>query len=104
MLAASGSESIGEPQKVLFVNLIEDRPHRVLNDFVLQGSNAQWSLSSVRFGYVGSLGRSRSICALVHAAVQIRQPLVQVRLVFLPCHSVYSRRGFTLQCVEAVLK
>jgi hypothetical protein len=29
MLAASWSESVGEPQKVLFINLIEDRSHGV---------------------------------------------------------------------------
>ena len=49
--------------------LIEDRPHGMLDDFVLQGSNAQRSLSSIRFGYVGSLGRLRTIRAPVHPAV-----------------------------------
>jgi len=39
VLASSRSESIGEPQKVLFVNLIEDRHHRVLDDFVFQRSD-----------------------------------------------------------------
>jgi len=47
--AAFRSETIGEAQEVLLVDLIEDSPHRVLNDFVLQGSYAQWSLSSIRF-------------------------------------------------------
>ena len=39
VLASTGSESIGEPQEVLFVNLIEDRHHRVLDDFIFQRSD-----------------------------------------------------------------
>jgi len=69
MLASPGTEPIGEPQEVLFINLVEDRDHRVLNDFVLQGCYAQGSLSSVRFGNVGSLGRLRSIRSLVYSTV-----------------------------------
>ncbi len=41
--------------KILFVNLIEDRHHRLLDDFVLQSSDAQRSLPSIGFRYVGSL-------------------------------------------------
>ena len=41
MLIASRAESVGEPQKALFINLIEDCSHGVLHDFVLKGSNAQ---------------------------------------------------------------
>jgi len=69
VLAAPGSKPVREPQKVLFVNLIEDRSQGVLNDFVLQGSNAQGPLPSIRFGYVGSLRRLRSIRSSMHAAV-----------------------------------
>jgi len=57
MRATPRSKSIREPQKILFINLTEDPAHRMLNDFVLQGRYAQWPLSSVRFGDVGSLGR-----------------------------------------------
>ena len=39
MLTSPGSEPIGEPQKVLFVYLIEDRHHCVLDDLVLQRSD-----------------------------------------------------------------
>jgi hypothetical protein len=69
MLAAPRPEPIGEPQKVLFVYLIQDFHHRVLYDFVLQGCDAQWALSSIRFGDVGSLGRLRAIRSLVYATV-----------------------------------
>jgi hypothetical protein len=39
MLASPRSEPIREPQKVLFVNLIEDRHHCVLDDLILQRSD-----------------------------------------------------------------
>jgi hypothetical protein len=39
MLASPGSETIREPLKVLFVNLIEDRHHGVLDDLVFQRSD-----------------------------------------------------------------
>jgi hypothetical protein len=55
MLAATGAESIGEPQKVLFLDLIEDCHYGLLNNLILQGCNAQRTLSSIRFREVGSL-------------------------------------------------
>jgi hypothetical protein len=45
MRVAPRSETTGEPQEVLFVNLIEDRSHRMLDDFVLQACYAQGSLT-----------------------------------------------------------
>jgi hypothetical protein len=39
MLASPGSEAIREPQKVLFVNLIQDCHHCVLDNLVLQRSD-----------------------------------------------------------------
>src|SRR5271156_2207915 len=59
MLASSGAESIREPLKILLINLIEDRYHRLLHDFVLQSSYAQRSQPSVGFRYIGSLRRLR---------------------------------------------
>jgi len=39
VLASPRAETIREPQKVLFVNLIEDRHHCVLDDFIFQRSD-----------------------------------------------------------------
>src|ERR1035441_6235331 len=61
VLASSGPEPVGEPFEVLFVNLVEDPDHRMLDDLVLQGSDAQGTLSPICFGDVGSLGRLHSI-------------------------------------------
>src|SRR5499427_3624165 len=44
MLAAPRAKSIREAEKVLFVNLVEDGGHSVLDDFVLQGRDSQWTL------------------------------------------------------------
>jgi site-specific DNA recombinase len=69
MLASPRTEPIREPHEVLFIDLVEDRDHRVLNDLVLQGCYTQGALSSVRFGDIGSLGRLRSIRSLVYSTV-----------------------------------
>ena len=43
MLTSSRSESIGKPQKISLVDLVQHRHHRLLYDFVLQTHNAQRS-------------------------------------------------------------
>jgi hypothetical protein len=48
MLATLGPESVGEAQEVDFVDLVEYPHHGLLDDLVLQGRDAQRSLSSVR--------------------------------------------------------
>src|SRR5450631_3313707 len=62
MLAAPRIETIGEPHKILFVNLIEDRRHGLLNDFILQGCDAQGTLPPIGFRNVGSrfLGKAKA--------------------------------------------
>ena len=51
MLASPRPEPIGEPQEVLFVNLVEDRYDRLLNDLILQGwhdqSKLHWSTTHI---------------------------------------------------------
>ena len=96
MLAASRSETIGEPQEVLFVYLIEDCHHGLLNDLILHGCDAQATLPSVGFRYVGSLGRLRSIRPSMDSAMQVRQPLIQARLVLLPRHAIHSGSSIPL--------
>jgi hypothetical protein len=49
VLASPWSEAIRKAQKVLFPNLVENRPYRVLDDFVLQRRDSQWSLPSIAF-------------------------------------------------------
>jgi hypothetical protein len=101
MLAAPRPETIGEPHKILFVNLVEDRPYGLLNDLIFQGCDAQGTLPPIGFRNVGSLGRLRSIRSPMDSAMQIRQLLMEVRLILFPRHAVDSRRGFPLQSVKA---
>src|ERR1039457_901936 len=49
VLAPPWPESIRKTQKVLFPDLVEDRPYRVLYDFVFQCRDSQWSLPSIVF-------------------------------------------------------
>jgi hypothetical protein len=73
---APGPESIGEPQKVLFVNLVEDGHYGLLDQLILQGCDAQGTPAPISFRYVGSLGRLRSIRSPMDAAMQARQLLI----------------------------
>src|SRR5262249_29758703 len=57
MLAAPRAKTIRETKKVLFINLVEDGGHGVLDDFVFQGRNPQWALPSIFFLYVHSSRR-----------------------------------------------
>jgi len=49
MLAAPRAEAIRKSQKVFLINLVEDGGHSVLDDFVLQSRNSQWTLPSIFF-------------------------------------------------------
>ncbi len=101
MLAAPRPEPVGEAQKVLFPDLVENRPHRVLNDLVLQRRDPQWSLSSIGFRYPDSPRRLRAICPTMDSPVQVAQPRLQASSIFFPRHSVHSRRCLLLQAVIA---
>src|ERR1019366_7809367 len=102
MLAPPRTKPIKEPLKILLVNLIEDRSQSLLNDFVLQCSDAQRSLPSIGFRYVGSLRRLRPIRSQMHPAVQFRQPRFQFRLILFPRQPVHSWRSIPLQGEETV--
>ena len=63
-------EPIRETHAVLFIHLVEDRPDRVLDDFVLKRGNTQRPLPTVGFRDVGALRRLRTIRPLGHATVE----------------------------------
>src|SRR5713101_2655952 len=102
MLAASRPKPIGEPPKVLFITLVEDADHRLLNYFVLQHRDPQRPLLAVGLSNPVSLGGLRPVRSAVNPAVQIDESLLQPGLILLPRHPVYSRRGLPLQGVKAV--
>src|SRR5215469_17824449 len=61
VLAAPRAKSIRVAEKILFINLIEDGGHGVLDDFVLQSRDSQWTLPSIFFLDVHPSRRQRSI-------------------------------------------
>jgi hypothetical protein len=50
MLIAPGSEPVGEAEKVRLIDGVQHRDHRLLDDLVLQRSDAQRTLPAVPFG------------------------------------------------------
>src|ERR1700689_699918 len=92
MRAASRTKSVRKAAKVHLVYLIEDGHHRLLDDLVFQRSDAQRPLPAIGLRYVHS---SRGLCPIrstVHSAMELDKPSLQVLLILLPTHSVYSRR------------
>ena len=78
------------------VDGIEHFHHRTLEDFVLQGRDPQWPLPAIRFWNVGSTRGLGSIRSAVHPCVQILQISLKVHPVVLPCHSIDTRRGVSV--------
>src|ERR1700740_946066 len=101
MLAASWPETIGEAQKVLLVNLVEDSCHSLLDEFVLQCRNSQRSLPTVSLRDIHSPGWLCPIRSTMDSTVQIKQPIFQSSLILLPCHAVHSRCSLPLHSGEA---
>ena len=92
MLTAPRPESVAEALKVLFPDLVENRPYRVLDDFVLQRRDSQWSLPPIGFRDPDSSRRLRSICPTMDSPVQVAESRLQAFSILLPRHSVHSRR------------
>src|SRR5213594_2972254 len=77
MLAAPRSKTVREAEKVLLIDLIEDGGHGVLDDFVFQGRDPQWSFPSIFFLYVHSSRGHRSERSTMHPAMKIDQAIFQ---------------------------
>ena len=71
ILAAPRAEALRESQKVFLINLVEDGGHSVLDDFVFQSRNSQWTLPSIFFLYVHSSRWQCSVCSAMNPTVQI---------------------------------
>ena len=84
VLAASGSESIGEAQEIDFVDLVEHPHHGLLDDLVLQSRDAQRPLPSVGLRDEAATRRLRPVGALVDPAMEIAEPIFEVGVVLLP--------------------
>jgi hypothetical protein len=99
---ASRPKPIREAPEVHFVYLVEDGHHSLLNNLVLQRSDADRALPSVGLRYINSSRRLCLIRSTMHPAVPINRPILQPGFILLPGHAVYSRRSLPLQSEEAV--
>ena len=61
VLAVPRAESIREAEKVLFIDLVEDGNHGVLNDLIFQRRDSEWTFPSIFFLYVYSSRWCRSV-------------------------------------------
>src|SRR5271157_6434728 len=100
--AATGPEPVREAFEVDLVDLVEDRHHRLLNDFVLQRCDAQRTLPPVSLRNKDSSRRFCPIRSTVHPAMQIDKSILKPGFILLPRYAVYSWRSLTLERVEAV--
>ena len=73
MRAAPGPESIREPEEVLLVDRVQQRDHRPLDDLVLQGSDRERALLTVRLGDVYAPGRQCPIRSPLDPLMQVRR-------------------------------
>src|SRR5215475_15431553 len=99
MLTAPRPESVAEAQKVLLPDLVENVCHRVLDDFVLQCRDPQWSLPPIGFGNPDSARRLRPIASAMDSPVQPGEPCLQVFSILFPRHPIHSGRRLFLQTV-----
>jgi len=68
-----------------------------LDNFVLQRSDTDGTFPTIGFGNVNALRGLCAVRASVNSSVEINNVVLQVLLVFLPCHSVNSDRCVLLQ-------
>src|SRR5260370_24262791 len=69
-LSASRPETVAKTQKVLFPYLVEHRPYRGLDDFILQCRSAQWPSPTIGCRDRGSSRQAASIAAAMHSCMR----------------------------------
>ena len=77
--ASSRTKAVTEPQKVLFVDAFQDRPHRLLDNLVFQCRDPQRSHPAVKLGDAGPLGRLGPVCSAVDSSVRDHRSAVRSR-------------------------
>ena len=71
MLAAPRAKTVREAEKVFLVDLVEDGDHGLLDKFVLDSRDPEWTLPSIFFLYVHSSRGHRSIRSAMNSAMKI---------------------------------
>ena len=102
MRAASGPESIREPEEVFLVDRVEHRQCRPLDDLVLQCGDRQRALPPVGLGYIDPSRRQRPVRSPLDPAVQIVELVLKVCRIALPRQPVHAGSRFLLERIEGV--
>src|SRR5215472_3169531 len=100
MLASSWSKAIRKSEKIGLVDRIQHCDRRPLYQFIFQGGDCDWALSSVRLRNIVSPARHRPIRPAMDPIVQAFEISLEVCLVVLPRQSVHSRCRIFLKFVE----
>jgi|ERR1035438_7974421 hypothetical protein len=93
MLAAPRAKTVREAEKIFLVDLVEDGNHGLLDKFVFESRDREWTLPSICFLYVHS---SRGLCSIgsaMNSVMKIGQPILQPDFILLPGDAVHSRCG-----------
>src|ERR1700751_204743 len=102
MRTAARTEPVGEALEVDLINLIEDRHHGLLDDFIFQCRDAQRTLPPIGLRYKDSSSRLGPERSAVNPAWTIIEATFQSRFILLPSDTIDSRRSLTLESVEAI--
>jgi len=73
----------------------------MLDDLVFQRRDPQRTLSTIGFFNVNSFGWLCPEGSAVNATMEIRDAILQVAIVFVPCHLVDADSRFLLELIKA---
>jgi hypothetical protein len=96
MRATPRPEPVRKASEVHLIYLIENGHHGLLNDFVLQGRDAQRTLPPVGLRYIDSSRGLGPVRTTMNPAVQIGKPTFQSDFILFPCDAIHSRRSLPL--------
>src|SRR6266403_182064 len=101
MLVAPRAKPIRKAEKILFIDLVEDGNHGLLDKFVFDSRDREGTLPSICFLYVHSSRGHRSIGSAMNSAMKIGQSILKSISIPLPGVTVHSGCGLPLQGVKA---
>ena len=104
MRAASGPESVREPEEVFLVDRIQHCRRRSLDDLVFESGDRERALSPVRLRYVCPPVWQRPVRSSVESRVQVLEVAPEGCLVLRPCQPIHAGGGVLFEFVEGVLK
>ncbi len=97
VLAATGSETVREAEKLLLANAVEYLDHCPLDDLVFNRRDPQWALTSIRLRNHPSPRGKRAIRSLMYTRVKLLQLYFEILAVCFPCASIDSGSSTSLQ-------